>query len=656
MSFAKTELLWFLVIVPLLIWFMMIAWRTRQRLIQEFIPRRLVGDLTVGVSQRRQKARMVISVLAVLFIVLAMARPRWGFDWDEATQRGLDIVVAIDASRSMLATDVRPNRLERAKLAALDLMKIAKTDRIGLVSFAGTAFLQCPLTLDDNAFRQSVAAISPDVMPQGGTALAETIEVAQEAFKNEEENYKILVLITDGEDHEQLVLDAGKEAEKDGMRIFTLGVGSAEGDLIPVGKRGTKTEYLKDENGQVVRSRMNEALLQQLAGVANGFYLNLSGAQAIETLYAQGLAPLPRGEISSRLIRRYFERFYWPLSVAIVLLLIEMFLPDKRRRRKQKSSPTTAVAALIILLCLTPSAAEAVSAGEANRKFRDGDYAGAQEVYEELRKESPDDHRLSFNAGTAAYRAGDYEAAARNFSAAVAAENIPLQRQAWYNLGNTLVQAGQSESAPEKTLESWESAVRMYDQALKLEENAEDANFNKNLVTKMIKQLKEQMQQQESQDGSDEDDKEDKDDKEDGEDDQEDQQNKDQKQDGENDEKQDDQKQDQQNEQSQENQDEKKEQSGENKQQDEQSGDAGKEDDEKRNPEEKEENPSSKPEPGEEKEDGEKQKGQAPRMVKLTPEQAKQLLDAHKSKERTLIFSPAKKDKKGERKTIVKTW
>jgi len=654
-SFAQPELLWSLALVPLLIWFMVIAWRVRQRLIQEFIPRRLVKELTVGVSRGRQKTRMILSVLAVLFIVLAMARPRWGFEWDEATQRGLDIVVAIDASRSMLATDVRPNRLERAKLAALDLMKIAKSDRIGLVTFAGTAFLQCPLTLDDNAFRQSVAAISPDVMPQGGTALAETIEVAQEAFKNEEENYKILVLITDGEDHEQLVLDAGKEAEEDGMRIFTLGVGSPEGDLIPVGNRGSKTEYLKDENGQVVRSRMNEALLQQLAGVAKGFYLNLSGAQAIETLYAQGLAPLPRGEISSRLIRRYFERFYWPLSLAIVLLLIEMFLPDKRKPRKRKAAGSTAGAALAFLLCLTPGQAEAVSAGDANRKFQAGDFAGAQEVYEKLREAKPEDHRLSFNAGAAAYRAGDYEAAARNFSAAVASENVPLQKQAWYNLGNTLVRSGKAESAPEKTLESWESAVRMYDQALKLQEGAEDASFNKNLVSKMIKKLREQMQQQESQDGSDEDDKEEKDDEEG---DQKDQQNDDQqKQDQENQNQQDDQNQDQKDQQSQQSDDEKEKQSSEDKKQEEESGDAGKEDEEKQNPDEKKDQESKpQPKPGDENKDGEEKKGPAPQMVKLTPEQAKQLLDAHKSKERTLIFSPAKKDKKGDRKTILKTW
>ena len=263
MNFAMPNLLWLLALVPVLIWFFFAAWKRRQKLIAEFIPRRLVSELTVGVSRRRQKARLILFTIAVVLVIFALARPRWGYKWDETTQKGLDIIVAIDASRSMLAKDVAPNRLERAKLAALDLMALAKTDRIGLIAFAGSAFLQCPLTLDDNAFRQSVDALKTEIMPQGGTALAETIAVAMDAFENEEENYKILVLFTDGEDHQELVMERAEEAEEAGMRIFTVGVGRPEGDLIPVGQQNGRTVFLKDKDGQVVKSRLNEALLQQ---------------------------------------------------------------------------------------------------------------------------------------------------------------------------------------------------------------------------------------------------------------------------------------------------------------------------------------------------------------------------------------------------------
>src|SRR6266516_785 len=156
MRFAHPQLLWLLAVtVSLLAWFLWWAWRKRQTLIAQFVQSRLLAQLTVGVSPLRQKIRLALVVFAVACALLALARPQWGFDWEEAKQRGLDIVLAIDTSRSMLAEDVRPNRLSRARLAALDLMRLARSDRLALVPFAGTAFLQCPLTLDDQAFRQS---------------------------------------------------------------------------------------------------------------------------------------------------------------------------------------------------------------------------------------------------------------------------------------------------------------------------------------------------------------------------------------------------------------------------------------------------------------------------------------------------------------------
>src|SRR2546422_10447626 len=207
MRFAHPQMLWLLAVTVLLLaWFLWWAWRKKQSLIAQFVQSRLLAQLTIGVSPARQKFRLALIVFAVACAMLALARPQWGFDWEEAKQRGLDIVVAIDTSRSMLAEDVRPNRLARAKLAALDLMKLAKSDRLARGSFAGAAVFQCPLTLDDDAFRQSVDALVVGIIPVGGTALTEAIETAQTAFK-EGENYKTLVLFTDGEDHDSDALE-----------------------------------------------------------------------------------------------------------------------------------------------------------------------------------------------------------------------------------------------------------------------------------------------------------------------------------------------------------------------------------------------------------------------------------------------------------------
>ena len=177
---------------------------------------------------------MALAVAAVTIVLLALARPQWGFDWEEARQRGLDVVVAIDTSRSMLAADIPPNRLARAKLAALDLKRLARADRVGLVAFAGSAFLQCPLSFDDEAFRQSVNALDVNIIPVGGSAIAEAIETARAAFKEKNDNHKVLVLFTDGEDNDGRAVEAAEAAAKDGMRIFTIGVGSANGELLRI--------------------------------------------------------------------------------------------------------------------------------------------------------------------------------------------------------------------------------------------------------------------------------------------------------------------------------------------------------------------------------------------------------------------------------------
>jgi Ca-activated chloride channel family protein len=226
---------------------------------------------------------MALLVISGALLVLVLARPQWGFTWEEAKQRGLDVVVALDTSRSMLAPDVAPNRLERAKLAALDLKKIARTDRVGLVAFAGTAFLQCPLSFDDEAFRQSLSALDVTVIPQGGTALAEAIQTALGAFKEKSDNHKILVLFSDGEDHDGNAVEAAKEAAKEGMRIFTIGVGTANGELLRITEKG-KSDYVRDADGNVVKSHLNEQLLREVAEAGNGFYMLLTGANTIDVL------------------------------------------------------------------------------------------------------------------------------------------------------------------------------------------------------------------------------------------------------------------------------------------------------------------------------------------------------------------------------------
>src|SRR5688500_14458060 len=309
MRFEYQSLVWIALGATLvLIAFFWWAWRTKQRLLTRFVGSKLLNNLTAGISPSLQKARMVLVVFAVLFLLLALARPQWGFDWEEARQRGLDVVVAIDTSRSMLAADIAPNRLARAKLAALDLKRLARTDRVGLIAFAGSAFLQCPLSFDDEAFRQNVIALDVNIIPQGGSALAEAIEAARAAFERKGDNHKVLVLFTDGEDNVGEAIDVAKKAAKEGLRIFTVGVGTPNGELLRITDGKGRADYIRDDQGNVVKSRLNEKLLQQIAQASDGFYMLLAGANTMDLLYERGLAPLPKSEQSARLIKRYHER------------------------------------------------------------------------------------------------------------------------------------------------------------------------------------------------------------------------------------------------------------------------------------------------------------------------------------------------------------
>jgi Ca-activated chloride channel family protein len=508
MRIAAPQMFWLLLIlVAPLTGFFWWAWRRRQQLITRFISSQLLERLKVGVSPGRQKARMALIVIAVVFVIISLARPQWGIIREEARQRGLDIIVAIDTSNSMLAEDVGTNRLTRAKLAALDLMRRAKTDRLGLVAFAGAAFLECPLTLDDGAFSQSVNALDTKTISQGGTAIGEAITEADKAFKNESDNYKVLVLFTDGEDHDSDAVAAAEKAAKEGMIIFPIGIGSAEGDTLRVRDDHGRIETIKDEDGKPVVSRLNENLLKDIASATKGFYLPLRGTTTMDTLYDRGLAPLPKSDKAVKSFQHYNERFQLPLGISVALLIVEMFLPDRSRRRSQRAAARAAAApnvlaetTVILLLIMLPIGALG-SPGSALREYNDGKYEDALKDYDQLLERKKDDPRLQFNAGDAAYQSRQLDAASNDFSAALASPDLQLQQRAYYNLGNTLYRLGEQLPDAGKKQAAWENAIKNYESALKLNQQDADAKFNQAFVKRQLEELKKQQQQSQSQNG-----------------------------------------------------------------------------------------------------------------------------------------------------------
>jgi|YelNatPaOPRAMG01_1025707.scaffolds.fasta_scaffold05031_4 Ca-activated chloride channel family protein len=500
MRFEHPELLWWLVAIgPGLTAFLWWSWRTRRKLIAQFVQSRLLAHLTVGVSTARQKLRLALVVVAALLLVVVLARPQWGFDWEEVRQRGLDIVVALDTSKSMLAQDVAPNRLARAKLAVLDLLKQARTDRLGLVAFAGAAFLQCPLCVDDEAFRQCLEAIEVGVIPQGGTALAEAIVTALTAFKQSSDNYKVLVLFTDGEDHDGRALAAAKEAARAGLKIFTVGVGTPEGEVLQIRDSQGRIDYVRDPANQVVKSRLNEPLLRQIAEATGGFYVRLAGGDTMQLLYERGLAPLPKSTEAVKQVRRWHERFQWFLATAIVLLVVEMFVPERKRvvwteEFREASSIAALGKAVALMLLLALPVPALASPGSARRLYQQRRYEAAYREYACLLRDKPRDLRLHFNAGAAAYQAGLFDKALEHLQAALATSDVQLLAWTYYNLGNTHFRLGEAEPDPRKRLQRWDRALTCYQSALKLDPKDPDAQANLQFVQQKIDELKRSLQ------------------------------------------------------------------------------------------------------------------------------------------------------------------
>jgi len=483
MTFAHPHLLWLLLVLPpgLALFF---AWseRTRRKLLTQFVEARLVSALTAGLSPARRQLRFILFIAAATLLLLALARPQYGYDKEEVRQSGLDIVVAVDTSKSMLATDIAPNRLARAKLAALELMQTAKADRLGLVAFAGDAFLSCPLTIDDTAFQQSVQALDVNSIPQGGTALAAAIHTTLEAFK-EKGHHRALVLFTDGEDNDEGAVAAAQAAAKAGLKIFTIGIGSAEGTLVQIPDANGGSDYIRDEKGQVVKTKLNETLLQQIAATTGGFYLPLRGANTMDTLYERGLAPLPKSEGTEKLVRRYHEQFHWPLAAALILLLVECLLPERRPPSRPVPEPSRksagpALALLLLTVTGIASSPALASPSGALRDYRAGNFTNALAEYTQLAVGQTNDLRLVFNAGDAAYRATNFDLAQTLFQQVTLAPDLKLQQQAFYNLGNVQFQRAKQSKDLDGLELGFDAAAKIYERAVMMNTNDADALFN----------------------------------------------------------------------------------------------------------------------------------------------------------------------------------
>jgi Ca-activated chloride channel family protein len=334
MRFAAPGYLWLLLALPVLAALFVLLFRQRRRALEAFGDRPLIDRLTVSASTERRVIKAAFVLGSTFFLVLALARPQWGASLETVTRRGIDIIVAVDTSLSMLAEDVKPSRLTQARAAISSLLDLLEGDRVGLVAFAGTAYVACPLTLDYAAASMFVDVLDTELIPVKGTGIAAAIRKSTEAFRTEDRRYKVLILITDGEDHEGDVSGAVQAAAEAGVIIYSIGVGSPSGEPIPLrDDRGKMTGYKDDREQRKVTSRLGESSLEEIAIATGGRYYR-STAEGIELrrIYEE-IAGMDRKTMSSRLQSAYEERYPIPLALALVLLALEIAIGDRRSRQ-----------------------------------------------------------------------------------------------------------------------------------------------------------------------------------------------------------------------------------------------------------------------------------------------------------------------------------
>jgi Ca-activated chloride channel family protein len=328
MTFTRLWVLNFLWFAPLLVFIRALVARRRRRALLVFAEPELLSRLVPAETRARVLARGVLYVLAYVLLVLAAAGPCFGERYEEVRQKGVDIIIAVDVSRSMLVEDVKPTRLERARREVADLVSVVTGDRLGLVAFSGAAFLQCPLTLDYQALDLFLSQLAPDLIPVPGTDLGAAIDTAVAAFPKDSAADKVVILLTDGEDNEGKGQEAAEKAEKAGVKIFVFGMGDPGGGPVPAAQSGG---FEKDKEGKLVLSKLDEAGLAQIARITGGVYTrSVDGDLDLDQLYFEGIkertdeATLKTGKIVV-----HEPRFVWFLAAAFILLLAEGVLRER---------------------------------------------------------------------------------------------------------------------------------------------------------------------------------------------------------------------------------------------------------------------------------------------------------------------------------------
>ena len=481
LHFQYIEYLIALAAIPLMIflYFNIIKWKDRTA--KKIGDPSLVKALTAQYSSKKFLSKFIIFITAFTFCAFAVAGLVMPDSTQKINRKGTDLMIALDVSKSMLAQDIKPSRLERAKQVILKIINNSPDDRVGLVIFAGRAYLQMPLTIDHEAAKMYLSAVSPDDIPTQGTVVSDALRMSYAAFNPKDKTFKSVLLISDGEDHDDEAIKATKELAKQGIMVNTIGIGSAQGAPIVDVATG---QYKTNSEGQTVISKLNEKELNEIAQAGNGLYQLYTNTDAVSENIKKQLSDIGKetmiSDTSYASFKQYFQYF---LVVAFLLLLIEFFISEKKKY-KVKEVSFILIFMFLSISSFSQNAKSSIVKG--NKAYKENDYNVAENAYRDALTKSADNVTANYNLGNALYKTDKTEEAVKSYDNAISKTNDnSIKQRAFYNKG---VAYQKAKKLPE--------CITAYKNALILNPNDEDARQN---LQRALKQQQQQQQQQQNQ-------------------------------------------------------------------------------------------------------------------------------------------------------------
>ena len=481
--------LWLLVLIPVLVLVRFISYRNQKKKLRKFGDPKLLKELMPDVSRFRPSVKFWILLAALALLIIMLARPQMGTKISQEKRTGIETIIALDISNSMLAEDIVPSRLDRSKMMVENLVDHFTNDKIGLIVFAGDAFVQLPITSDYVSAKMFLSSIDPSMMATQGTDIAAAINMGMNSFTQEEGIGKAIIVITDGEDHEGGALEAAEAAKKKGMRVYVLGVGSSQGAPIPIPGTGN---YMKDNTGNTVMSALNEDMCKQVAAAGGGVYIHVENNSAAQQQLDNELDKLSKKETNTTVYSDYDEQFQAFGILAILLLIIEICILDRRNPLLKKLSlfGKRKVAVTILLLMVVMSGMAQTDrqyVRQGNKQYRAGDFANAEVSYRKAIEKNPRNPQAAYNLGNALMAQKKDSAAIEQFQNAAKLETNPMRKyRAFHNMG--VICQGHK---------MYGEAIEAYKNALRL--NPEDNETRYNLVLCKHQKNKQDQNQQQNQ-------------------------------------------------------------------------------------------------------------------------------------------------------------